>query len=1207
MKNNTVALLILLAAPWALHAQQPANGVKNAGSLFSHNNFVQISPGDTEPDIIRKAANVAPSARQLRWQQLEVTGFIHFGINTFTNKEWGDGTENPAIFNPTALDARQWVRACKEAGIKQIILTAKHHDGFCLWPSKYTTHSVKNSPWKKGKGDVVKETADACREYGLGFGVYLSPWDRNAAFFGDSAKYNDYFINQLTELLTTYGPIKEVWFDGANGEGPTGKKQVYDFNRWYAHIRKLQPDAVIAVMGPDVRWVGTESGYGRETEWSVLPADAMLQDNIAAGSQQQAGFAPMNLMEDDLGSRDKILKAKSLVWYPAETDVSIRPGWFYHPEEDDRVKSPQKLLDIYYSSVGRNGVLLLNIPPDKRGLIHENDAASLKEWRRLIDATFANNLLKNATVTSNGSGEKALTDGKDNTSWTTQRQDTASVITFTLPSAKTFDALSIQENISKGQRIEKFIAEYKDNGQWKKFTEGTTAGYKRLLRFAPVTAKEVRVIIQSSRTNPELAEIGLHIQATPVFRDSKEPLDKRVSDLLRRLTTEEKIALTGYRSTAIERLDIPAYNWWNEGLHGVARAGLATVFPQAIGLAATFNDSLMRDVATVISTEARAKYNLSTSMGRHLQYMGLTFWSPNINIFRDPRWGRGQETYGEDPFLTAAMGIAFVKGLQGDDPRYLKASAGAKHFAVHSGPEKGRHGFNAVVDEKDLRETYLYAFRKVVDAGVESIMCAYNRLNDQPCCASNNLLQNILRKEWNFKGHIVTDCGALDDMVRFHKAYENNVQAAAAGLKAGVNLDCSDLYQKNLMEAYRQKLITEKDIDSSLANLLRTQFKLGFYDDARQVPFSHLGAESVNSLYHIELARKAAQQSIVLLKNDKGILPLQKNKYGSIMVLGPNAGAMDPMVANYHGMSGHVVTFAEGITAAAGAGTAVQYDQGSDFTDTAHFGGIWAAGESDITIAVIGLTPVYEGEGGDAFLAANGGDKLTLELPAAHIALLKELRKKNKPVVVVVTAGSNVNIAAIEPYADAILLAWYPGEQGGTALADILFGNVSPAGRLPVTFYQSFNDLPDYASYDMKGRTYRYYDGKVQFPFGYGLSYTSFKYHWTFMPSVLKTDRSQLHLAVTVQNTGPMDGDEVAQVYIQYPGMERMPLKELRAFRRVHIDKGTESLVYFTIPMDELKKWDLKQNKWVLYPGEYKILVGASSTDIRLSSSLHIK
>jgi alpha-L-fucosidase len=485
-----------------------------SAQIFTDKNFVAIQPTDGEQDIIRKAANIVPSKRQLRWQELELTGFIHFGVNTFTNKEWGDGTENPKIFNPKALDARQWVRVCKEAGIKQVILTAKHHDGFCLWPSKFTEHSVKNSPWKGGKGDVVKEVADACKEYGIGFGVYLSPWDRNSQYFGDSAQYNDYFINQLTELLTNYGKVDEVWFDGANGEGPNGKKQVYDFNRWYSHIRKLQPGAVIAVMGPDVRWVGTESGYGRETEWSVVPIDAQVQDNIAAVSQKEAGFAPTNMMDDDLGSRTKITKAKSLVWYPAEIDVSIRPGWFYHPAEDEKVKSPATLMDIYFSSVGRNGVLLLNIPPDTRGLIHEADIKNLKEWKRRRDETFAQNYLKGAKVMcSNGNSNPVLLDGNNATHWTTKGNDTTAVIEFQLKSAQTFDVLLLQENIRVGQRIEKFAVAYKEGNEWKKLTAGTTVGYKRLLRFPAVKASAIKIMIESSRLNPTLAEIGLFKQA----------------------------------------------------------------------------------------------------------------------------------------------------------------------------------------------------------------------------------------------------------------------------------------------------------------------------------------------------------------------------------------------------------------------------------------------------------------------------------------------------------------------------------------------------------------------------------------------------------------------------------------------------------------------------------------------------------------------
>lgn len=485
----------------------------NAHAQNTQHNFAIIKPTDTEKDIIRKAATITPSPRQLRWQQLELTGFFHFGINTFTDREWGDGKEDPKLFNPIQLDARQWVRVAKDAGIKQVILTAKHHDGFCLWPTKTTEHSVKNSPWKGGKGDVVKEVSDACKEQGIGFGIYLSPWDRNASVYGTDA-YNDFFVQQLTELLTQYGRIDEVWFDGANGEGPNGKKQVYDFERWYKLIRKLQPSAVIAIMGPDVRWVGTETGYGRETEWSIVPANNLNQAAIAENSQQGIAFKPQGDMRgSDLGSRDKIMDAKGLVWYPAETDVSIRPGWFYHEKENDKVKSPQKLLDIYYSSVGRNGVLLLNIPPDKRGLIHDSDVVHLQQWKQLRDATFSNNTARKARVTSNnGINTKALLDNKYQTYWTTKGSDTTAVIELQFPSLQTFDVLSLQENIAVGQRIERFVLEYQQGNDWKQAAEGTTVGYKRLIRFAPVTAQKVRLRILSSRLNPTLSEIGLYKQ-----------------------------------------------------------------------------------------------------------------------------------------------------------------------------------------------------------------------------------------------------------------------------------------------------------------------------------------------------------------------------------------------------------------------------------------------------------------------------------------------------------------------------------------------------------------------------------------------------------------------------------------------------------------------------------------------------------------------
>jgi len=485
--------------------------------LYTAGSYAALPAGSSPAAIIQQAAHVVPSPRQLRWQQLELTGFLHFGMNTFTNKEWGDGTESPALFNPTALDAGQWVRTCKEGGIKQVIITAKHHDGFCLWPSKYTEHSVKNSPWKAGKGDVVKEVADACRAQGLGFGVYLSPWDRNSPYFGDSAKYNNYFVNQLTELLTNYGQVDEVWFDGANGEGPTGRKQVYDFNRWYALIRKLQPTAVIAVMGPDVRWVGTESGYGRETEWSVVPTETQRQDKVAANSQKAVAFAPKNMMEADLGSRAKIAHAPALVWYPAEIDVSIRPGWFYHPTEDDKVKTPAQLLDIYNCSVGRNGVLLLNLPPDKRGLIAQPDIEHLKDFSKLLADTYAANLLKGSTVSGLGASQTAaLLDANYRTYWTTVGRDTTATFSFALPKPQRFDMLQLQENITLGQRIEGFVLEYKRGAEWKTAATGTTVGYKRVLKFAPVQAQYVRLRITSSRLNPTLSAIGLYKQAAAV-------------------------------------------------------------------------------------------------------------------------------------------------------------------------------------------------------------------------------------------------------------------------------------------------------------------------------------------------------------------------------------------------------------------------------------------------------------------------------------------------------------------------------------------------------------------------------------------------------------------------------------------------------------------------------------------------------------------
>jgi len=456
-----------------------------------------VSPAaeDVPQEILRKAAHVTPSAQQFAWQELEFTCFTHFGMNTFTDREWGDGKEDPKLFNPTAFDANQWAAACKDAGMKMLILTAKHHDGFCLWPSKYTEHSVKNSPWRNGKGDVVQEVANACRKAGLKFGVYLSPWDRHEPTYGSDA-YNEHYKNQLRELLTNYGEITEVWWDGACGEGPSGKRQVYDWDGYTKVVRECQPKAVIFGMGPDVRWVGNEDGLARESEWSVLPKRG-----------------PGDQTAKDLGNRKYLLGAKELVWYPAECDVSIRPGWFYHANEDGKVKSLKHLLDISYRSVGRNSVLLLNVPPDRRGLLHENDVARLRDLRTALDETFKTNLAAGkAAKASSAAGDHAAdkaVDGNGATYWTPADGATTGWLEVDLGGPVTFDRAMVQEMIATGQRVEQFALEAWDGQAWKEITKATTIGHKRLLRFPEVTTSRVRLVILDSRDTPTIRQFGL--------------------------------------------------------------------------------------------------------------------------------------------------------------------------------------------------------------------------------------------------------------------------------------------------------------------------------------------------------------------------------------------------------------------------------------------------------------------------------------------------------------------------------------------------------------------------------------------------------------------------------------------------------------------------------------------------------------------------
>jgi len=477
-------------------------------------NFCLVPPGAAETDVVSQAARIVPSPVQITWQEREFIAFAHFGMNTFTDVEWGTGREDPVRFQPTDFDARQWTRVLRHAGVRLLILTAKHHDGFCLWPTETTAHGVRSSPWRGGRGDVVGEVAAACRADGLAFGIYVSPWDRHERSYGDSPRYNAFFRTQLRELLTRYGEIAEVWFDGACGEGPDGRRQEYDWPSYYAVVRELQPRAVIFGMGPDVRLVGTETGVGRETEWSVIP-DRLDLGKLAGASAHpvDAAFIPGDLTDADLGSRARLRAAASLLWYPAEADVSIRPGWFHHPAEDTRVKTPAQLLDIYFSSVGRNAVLLVNVPPDRRGRIHDADIRSLQGLRRLLDGTFRTNLLAGASASAPaaaGHGAGNVLDADPATYWSPPEDATSTVLEFELPAARTFDVAMVREHIRLGQRVESFRWEWRDDdGTWREFARGTTAGYQRLLRFPPVTARVVRLVVDASRARPALSAVGL--------------------------------------------------------------------------------------------------------------------------------------------------------------------------------------------------------------------------------------------------------------------------------------------------------------------------------------------------------------------------------------------------------------------------------------------------------------------------------------------------------------------------------------------------------------------------------------------------------------------------------------------------------------------------------------------------------------------------
>ncbi len=686
------------------------------------------------------------------------------------------------------------------------------------------------------------------------------------------------------------------------------------------------------------------------------------------------------------------------------------------------------------------------------------------------------------------------------------------------------------------------------------------------------------------------------------FQNPNLTLDERVDDLVARMTLEEKISQMQNKSPEIERLGVCAYDWWNEALHGVARVrtGLkVTVYPQAIGMAASFNSELLEDVASSISDEGRAIFNKDMrEQATGKRYQGLTYWTPNINIFRDPRWGRGQETYGEDPFLAALMGSSMVRGLQGDDEFYLKSSACAKHYAVHSGPEYNRHVFDAQTSKYDLWDTYLPAFKELIkEAKVSGVMCAYNRYMGSPCCGDPVLMVDILREQWGFEGYVTSDCWAIDDFYKHHKTHKDSATASSAAVKVGTDLDCGSSYG-DLLQAVEDNLILERQIHKSVKRLFEIRMRLGMFDPMESNPYGSIGMDVIDCDEHKALALKMAHESMVLLKNEKKTLPLDSKKIKRIAVVGPNAKNEKVMMGNYFGYPSHTSTVLEGIennfkgaeiTYIEGVGH-VQPLDGVDFKDVAA-----QAKKADVIIYVGGISADYEGEEkSDGFGAADGfsrGDRVTTSLPTPQQDLLKALDKTGKPIVFVNMSGSVISMEWESENIEAIIQAWYGGQAGGQAVADVISGDYNPSGRMPLTTYKSDADLPDFEDYSMENRTYRYFKGDVRYPFGYGLSYTTFEYSNINIPSNIKAG-DKVTVTAEVTNSGKVDGDEAVQLYIVHKNRDvRTPSCALKGVQKINLKKGETKVVEFTLRAQDLSIVDERGNS-IVSAGDVEIHVG---------------
>ncbi|MGL6218070.1 MAG: glycoside hydrolase family 3 C-terminal domain-containing protein [Lacrimispora sphenoides] len=689
--------------------------------------------------------------------------------------------------------------------------------------------------------------------------------------------------------------------------------------------------------------------------------------------------------------------------------------------------------------------------------------------------------------------------------------------------------------------------------------------------------------------------------------DKRKEYRKKAKELVSKMTLEEKVSQTVHSAAAIPRLGIKGYNWWNEGLHGVARAGVATVFPQAIGLAASFDEELLYEVADAVSTEARAKFHMQQKYGDTDIYKGLTFWAPNVNIFRDPRWGRGHETYGEDPYLTSRMGVRFIEGLQGDDEDYLKTAACAKHFAVHSGPEDERHSFNAEVTKQDMFETYLPAFQACVKEGkVEAVMGAYNRTNGEPCCGSKTLLKDILRTDWGFEGHVTSDCWAVKDFHEHHGVTGSALESVAMAMENGCDLNCGSLFLY-LTEAVNRGLVSEERLNEAVENLMMTRLKLGLFEESEAVEYNKITYEDNDTREHKELNFKASRKTFVLLKNEGNMLPLNKSSLKTIGIIGPNSDNRKALIGNYEGTSSRYYTISEGIQDYVGEDVRVMVSEGCHLCKPRVSGlgqendrlsevrGVCEA--SDVIIACMGLDSSLEGEEGDEGNEYASGDKPNLSLPGLQKQVLEEVYKSGKPVVLVLLSGSALDVSWADAHIPAIVEGWYPGAQGGRALAAVLFGDYAPEGKLPVTFYRSTEELPAFTDYSMKGRTYRYMEQEALYPFGYGLSYTDFSVRDVSLSQDRIGAGDTLTVKAVLKNEGHKKGAETLQVYVKSCAPQT-PNAQLKALLKAELEPGEERELQVTLSDKAFALRD-EQGDLVMEAGTYNVYVGTQQPDKR--------